>query len=78
MADPDPIVAEVRRAREALARKSGFSLDAMCADARARQGADGTKVVAFPPRAFASSRTKAGRKRTQSKGKTRKKASGGL
>jgi hypothetical protein len=43
----DPIVAEVRQAREELARRFNFDLRAMIADARRRQQASGRKVVSF-------------------------------
>ena len=41
------IVAEVRQAREELARRFNFDLRAMIADARRRQHASGRKVVSF-------------------------------
>lgn len=48
--DTDTIVAEVRQARDALARRFNYDLHAMLQDARERQAAGGRQVVAFPPR----------------------------
>jgi len=36
--DPDPIVAEVRRVRDELARKFNYDVLAICEDLRRRQG----------------------------------------
>lgn len=41
----DPIVDEVHRIREELARAHDFDLDRICADLMSRQGKDGRKVV---------------------------------
>ncbi len=46
----DAIVAEVRRAREAYARRFNHDLDAMCADLRRKQELSGAPVVSFPKR----------------------------
>lgn len=46
----DPIVEEVRKAREEYARQFNFDLDAMCADLRRKQQQAGAQVVAFPKR----------------------------
>jgi hypothetical protein len=46
----DPIVEEVRRAREAQAAKHGFDLKAILADAKKRQRGSGFKVVSFAPK----------------------------
>jgi hypothetical protein len=46
----DPIVAEVRRAREEIAKRFNYDLRAMFEDARRRQAQSGRKVVSFPPR----------------------------
>jgi hypothetical protein len=46
----DCIIAEVRQAREELAKRFNYDLRAMIQDARERQAASGRKVVAFPPR----------------------------
>lgn len=46
----DDIVAEVRRARDALARRFNYDLRAMIEDARRRQAESGRRVLSFPPR----------------------------
>jgi hypothetical protein len=46
----DPIVAEVRRAREEIAKRFNYDLRAMVEDARKRQAESGRQVVSFPPR----------------------------
>ena len=46
----DEIVEEVRRIREENAAKFNHDIDAIVADARARQLASGRKTVSFPPR----------------------------
>ncbi len=46
----DSIVAEVRRAREEIAKRFNYDLRAMIEDARKRQALGGRKVVSFPPR----------------------------
>jgi len=46
----DEIVEEVRRIREENAAKFNHDIDAIVADARARQVASGRKTVSFPPR----------------------------
>jgi hypothetical protein len=46
----DPIVAEVRKAREEIAKKFNYDLHAIIEDARKRQAASGRKTVSFPPR----------------------------
>ncbi len=46
----DEIVEEVRRIREGNAAKFNHDIDAIVADARARQRASGRKSVSFPPR----------------------------
>jgi len=46
----DPIVEEVRKAREEYARKFNYDLDALCQDLRERQRSEGRKVVSFPPK----------------------------
>jgi hypothetical protein len=51
--DDDPIVAEVRAAREAYAAKFGFDLRAIFEDIQRRTAEaerDGAKVVSLPPR----------------------------
>ena len=46
----DPIVAEVRKAREEFARQFNYDLHAMCEELRREQRLNGAKVVSFPPR----------------------------
>jgi hypothetical protein len=46
----DRILAEVRQAREELAKRFDYDLRAMIQDARVRQAASGRRVVSFPPR----------------------------
>ena len=46
----DPIVAEVRAAREAFAAKYNYDIDAMYAAMKAREGKDGLKRVHLPPK----------------------------
>ena len=46
----DPIVAEVRKARDEYARRFNYDLDAICNDLQQRQAQAGRKVVSFPPK----------------------------
>ena len=46
----DSIVAEVRQARDELAKRFDYDLRAMIEDARERQLAGGRRVVTLPPR----------------------------
>jgi hypothetical protein len=46
----DPIVAEVRAARDAYARQFNYDLKAIVRDLRERQQAEGRKVVRLPPK----------------------------
>ena len=46
----DTIIAEVRQARDALAKRSNYDLRAMIQDARERQATGGRQVVSFPPK----------------------------
>jgi hypothetical protein len=46
----DPIVEEVRRARERHAAKYGYDLDAICEALRKDQQQSGRKVVSLPPK----------------------------
>lgn len=46
----DPIVAEVRRARDRLAAKFNYDLTAIVRDARTRQKQSKQKVVSLKPR----------------------------
>jgi hypothetical protein len=43
----DPIVEQVRRARQALFAKYNYDIEAMLNDARNRQSASGHKIVSF-------------------------------
>ncbi len=54
----DPIVAEVRAAREAFAAKHNYDIDAMFAALKARENEDGRKRVSFPPRRLKKARSK--------------------
>jgi hypothetical protein len=64
--DEDPIVAEVRAAREAIAAQFGYDLKAICDDARRRteEAARAGRKVAAPstakPAALGASTKKAG------------------
>ena len=46
----DPIVAEVRKARDEYASRFNYDQDAICNDLQQRQLQSGRKLVAFPPR----------------------------
>jgi hypothetical protein len=46
----DPIVAEVRKARDEYARRFNYDLDAICKDLQQRQSQSGRNVVSFPPK----------------------------
>ena len=46
----DPIIAEVRQAREAFAERFNYDLRAMMQDVRQRQAASGRRIVSFPPK----------------------------
>jgi hypothetical protein len=48
----DSVVAEVRRAREEIAKRFNYDLRAMIEDARKRQALSGRKVASFPPRSI--------------------------
>lgn len=47
---PDPVVEEVRAAREAYAASFNYDLAAMVADLRRRQAQEGRRVVSRPPK----------------------------
>ncbi len=49
----DPIVAEVRAAREALLAEAGYDLHTLCENLRARQAQVGRQVVRREPRRIA-------------------------
>jgi hypothetical protein len=46
----DPIVAEVRKARDEYARRFNYDLDAICADLQQKQAQSGRELVSFPPK----------------------------
>ena len=46
----DPIVEEVRRARDDYAKSFHYDLDAICRDLQQKQTQSGRPVVSFPPR----------------------------
>lgn len=46
----DPIVEEVRRARNDYARSMDYDLDAICRDLQQKQRESGRAVVSFPPK----------------------------
>jgi len=46
----DPIVEEVRRAREAHAKQFNYDLDAICEDLRKPEKTAGHPTVSFPPK----------------------------
>ncbi len=46
----DPIVEEVRRARDAHARQFKYDLDAICEDLRKREKAAACPAVSLPPK----------------------------
>lgn len=46
----DPIVEEVRQARETLAARFHYDLDAIVHNARTRQGKNGRRVVSLKPK----------------------------
>jgi hypothetical protein len=57
----DPIVAEVRKARDEYARRFDYDLDAICKDLQQRQAQSGRKVVSFPPKRPKPSASRRGR-----------------
>jgi hypothetical protein len=46
----DPIIAEVRKARDAYARKFNYDIQAMCRDLKKRQAKNANKVIYLPPK----------------------------
>jgi hypothetical protein len=48
--DDDEIVADVRRAREEIAAEFNYDLGAICEEMGRRQGTNGRKYAAIPPR----------------------------
>jgi len=54
----DPIVEEVRRAREAHAKQFNYDLDAICEDLRKREKASGLPTVSFAPKRIARKKSR--------------------
>ncbi len=46
----DPIIKEVRKARDEYAKQFNYDLDAICRDLIKKQEQPGKKVVSFPPK----------------------------
>jgi hypothetical protein len=46
----DPIIAEVRKARDAYAKKFNYDIQAMCRDLKKRQTLNINKVISMPPK----------------------------
>ena len=46
----DPIVEEVRQARDAYAKKFNYDLDAICRDLQEKQRQSEKKVISLPPK----------------------------
>jgi hypothetical protein len=46
----DSIVDEIRRIRDAYAKRFDYDLEAICKDLREKQERSGRKVVSLPPR----------------------------
>lgn len=53
----DPIVSEVRKAREEHARRFGYDLDAIFRDLKAQEKQSGKRYSRYPPRRATPSRT---------------------
>ena len=53
----DPIVEEVRRARDAHAKQFNYDLDAICEDLRKREKASGQPTVSLPPKRITKKKT---------------------
>lgn len=51
----DPIVEEVRKARDELAAEFGYDIDKIVENARSRQGTDGRAIASFAIRRHGSS-----------------------
>jgi len=47
---PDPIVEEVRAAREAHAKKFNFNISEICADLKEKERISNHKIVSKPPK----------------------------
>jgi hypothetical protein len=46
----DPIVAEVRKARDDYAKLFNYDLEAICRDLQNKQLQSGRKLISFPPK----------------------------
>jgi hypothetical protein len=46
----DPIVEEVRKARDAYAKRFNYDLDAICRDLQEKQRLSHKKVISLPPK----------------------------
>ena len=46
----NPIVTEVRQARDDYAKRFNYDLDAICRDLQQKQHQSGRKLVSFPPK----------------------------
>ena len=46
----DPIVAEVREARDAYAKKFNYNIKAMCRDIKERQALNCDRIISLPPK----------------------------
>lgn len=46
----DPVVEEVRQARNDYAKQFNYDLDAICRDLRQKQERSGRNIVSFPPK----------------------------
>ena len=46
----DPIVEEVRKARDEYARQFNYDMDAICEDLKNKQEQPGKNLVSFPPK----------------------------
>lgn len=46
----DPIIEEVRKARDEYAKQFDYDLDAICRDLKKKQEQAGKKAVSFPPK----------------------------
>ena len=47
---PDPIVEEVRKARDEYAKRFNYDLDAICRDLQEKQKQGKRKVISLPPK----------------------------
>ena len=47
---PDPIVEEVRKIRDAYAKSFNYDLDAICRDLQEKQKAGKRSVISLPPK----------------------------